>query len=127
MTEQKINAVSHNIITEKKNIYVYTDTNGIGKLKQKDFPFCIIIFIAIQRKSVVRVVREKKKTFQRECLQNILYHLPSSMMLTTLVKYLNKNKNTLTKKFCNKNFQVTWKFKMVMRIHFSNTHLWVAL
>lgn len=38
-------------------IYIY----GIGKLNQKNFSICIIIFIAVQRNTVVTVVREKKK------------------------------------------------------------------
>lgn len=72
-------------------LYVYICIYGVGKLNQKDFPLYIIIFIGVQRNTDVTVVREKKMTSQRECLQDILYHQASSMMLSTSVKTLNKN------------------------------------
>jgi len=47
--------------------------HGVSKLLSKvilvsfsTFPLCVIICIAVQRKTFVLVVKEKKKTFQRE-------------------------------------------------------------
>lgn len=100
--------------------------HGVSKFLSKGilisfwpFPLYIIICIAVQGKTFVPVVREKQKTFQRECIRIYCttYPVVHSIMLATLIK---KNKP------CNKNFQLTWKCKMVMWMHFSNAHLWVA-
>lgn len=73
-------------------VYIYICEVILSKdisISFSTFSLCVAIYIAVQRKTSVPVVREKKKDFSKEIRQDILYHLASSVQCNS--DYLSKS------------------------------------